>query len=173
MSDQSFEFILKELNKPIEIPTLSDYNVVWNSPSKNSLGSMPSGNGDIGVNLWVEENGDLIFYLSKTDAWSENARLLKIGKVRLSLTPNPFKKGKPFLQELKVEDGLIHIEAGDSKEKVSIDIWVDANHPVVELDVNSETLITASVNTEPWRTERRQIEDAKEMHSAYGLNGLF
>jgi alpha-L-fucosidase 2 len=171
MSDQSVDFIKIELNKPVEIPTLSDYNVVWNSPSKNSLGSMPAGNGDIGVNLWVEENGDLVFYLSKTDAWSGNARLLKIGKVRLSLTPNPLKKGKLFLQELQVEDGLIHIESGEPGEKVVIDIWVDANHPVVELDLKSENPLTASVKTEPWRTEKRLLNNKVEIHSAYGLTG--
>jgi len=170
-TDESPAFITQELNNSVEIPMLSNYNVVWNSPSENSLGSMPAGNGDIGVNLWVEENGDLLFYLSKTDAWSGNARLLKIGKVRLSLTPNPFKKGKPFLQELKVEDGLIHIVAGDPKKKVTITIWVDANHPVVELDVNSEVAISASVKTEPWRTEKRPLDDKTEIESAYGLTG--
>jgi hypothetical protein len=151
--------------------TLNTYNVVWNTPSQNSLGSMPAGNGAIGVNLWVEENGDLLFYLSKTDAWSENARLLKIGKVRLSLSPNPFLEDKPFLQELILEDGLIHIEAGKGEDKVSIDVWVDANHPLVELDVKSKTGITASVKTEPWRTERRQLDNKVEIHSAYGING--
>jgi hypothetical protein len=29
-------------------------NVVWDSPSRNSHGSMPLGNGDIGINAWVE-----------------------------------------------------------------------------------------------------------------------
>ena len=48
---------------------LGKYNVIWNSPSNNSSGSMPIGNGDIGMNLWVEANGDLVFYISKTDAW--------------------------------------------------------------------------------------------------------
>ena len=157
-------------NKNIPSSTLNNYNVVWNTPSLNSLGSMPTGNGDIGINLWVEENGDLLFYLSKTDAWSENARLLKLGKVRLSLSPNPFKKGMPFLQELILEDGLIHIKAGKKKEQVSIDVWVDAHHPVVELDVKSEAPISAQITTEPWRTERRQIT-GNEIHSAYGLNG--
>lgn len=171
MSDQSFDFIITALNKPIKIPTLSDYNVLWNSPSENSMGSMPSGNGDIGINLWVEENGDLLFYLSKTDAWSGNARLLKVGKVRLSLTPNPFKSGKQFLQELKIEDGLIHIEAGEEFEKVSIDVWVDANHTAVELDIKSEIPLTANVKTEPWRTKKRQLSDKAEIHSAYGLTG--
>ncbi|NND09090.1 MAG: hypothetical protein HKN87_22185 [Saprospiraceae bacterium] len=146
------------------------YNVVWTSPSSSALGSMPAGNGDIGINLWVEENGDLLFYLSKTDAWSENARLLKIGKVRLSLSPNPFQTGLPFLQELVLEDGLIHLEAGKEGEQVSIDVWVDAHHPVVELDVTSDVPLNARIRTEPWRTERREIT-GDEIHSAYGLNG--
>ena len=171
MANQSIAFINEELNKSSELPTLSDYNVVWNSPSANSLGSMPLGNGDIGINLWVEENGDLLFYLSKTDAWSENARLLKLGKVRLSLSPNPFQTGRPFLQELLLKDGVVHIGAGAKEELVSIDIWVDANHPVVELDVKSEIPISALVSTEPWRTERRQITDKNEIHAAYGIHG--
>ena len=153
-----------------EIKALDDCNVTWYSPSKNSLGSMPAGNGDIGINLWVEENGDLLFYLSKTDAWSENARLLKLGKIRLSLSPNPFKKGANFSQELVLRDGVIHIEAGESDERVIIDVWVDAYHPAVEIDVASQKKISASVSTEPWRMEPREIaEDSPEIHSAYGL----
>jgi len=81
---------------------LSQYNVVWGTPSKGSSGSMPIGNGDIGLNVWVEEGGDLLFYISKTDAWSENARLLKLGRVRVKLLPNPFEKGMPFKQTLKL-----------------------------------------------------------------------
>lgn len=163
------------INLPLSIPTdehqnyLNSYNVAWDSPSLNSLGSMPAGNGDIGINLWVEENGDLLFYISKTDAWSENARLLKIGKVRLSLSPNPFKTGSPFSQVLVLEDGVIHIEAGEKKEKVTIDVWVDANHPVIDLDINSQQDVVAQISTEPWRTETRTIADTKEIHSAYGL----
>lgn len=146
-------------------------NVVWHSPGENSLGSMPSGNGDLGINLWVEKNGDMLFYLSKTDAWSENARLLKLGKVRLSLSPNPFKDGNYFLQKLILEDGTIRVEAGKESERVTIDIWVDANNPVVELDVKSKKPVHANVRTEPWRTERRLLNNATELHSAYGLNG--
>ena len=145
-------------------------NVVWNSQSENSLGSMPAGNGYIGINLWVEKNGDLLFYLSKTDTWSENGRLLKVGKVRLSLSPNPFKEGIPFQQKLNIANGLIQIEAGEDGSKVSIEAWVDANNPVVELDVKSEKPIRATVSTEPWRNKRRKIESKVELHSAYGLH---
>jgi hypothetical protein len=169
MARQSVDFIGKELMKSPR--RHAAYNVVWSSPSVNSLGSMPAGNGDMGINLWVEKNGDLQFYLSKTDAWSENARLLKIGKIRLSLSPNPFMEGISFVQELKVTDGVIHIEAGEKGNKVSIDVWVDAHHPVVEVDVESDQALHAQVSTEPWRTSRRQITHANELHSAYGLNG--
>ncbi len=172
MANQSLKNIVRELNKIISVTTIDDCNVIWDSPSKNSLGSMPAGNGDIGINLWVEENGDLLFYLSKTDAWSENARLLKLGKVRLSLSPNPFKTGEPFTQELILKDGVIHIEAGEGEDKVDIDVWVDANDPVVELDVKSQKQISASVATEPWRLEQREIADEVEIHSAYGLKSF-
>ena len=65
------------------------FNVVWDSPSKDSSGSMPLGNGDIGLNVWVEECGDLVFYIGKTDAWSETVRLLKIGRVRVQALAEP------------------------------------------------------------------------------------
>ncbi len=55
-------------------------NVIWDSSSRDSWGSMPAGNGDIGANVWVNPDGEIHFYISKTDAFSENGRLLKIGK---------------------------------------------------------------------------------------------
>jgi hypothetical protein len=76
------------------------------------------------------------------------------------------------LQELILKDGVIHIEAGKPGEQVSIDVWVDANHPVVELDVKSQKKITASVTTEPWRLEQREIADNAEIHSGYGLRSF-
>src|SRR5687767_1930632 len=36
---------------------LDRYNVEWTSPSRDASGSMPLGNGDIGLNVWVEEGG--------------------------------------------------------------------------------------------------------------------
>ena len=42
------------------------------------------------MNVWAEADGDLLLLLSKTDAWSDNGRLLKLGRVRISMDPNPF-----------------------------------------------------------------------------------
>ena len=48
---------------------------------------MPLGNGDLGLNVWVEKSGDLLLYLSKTDAWSDDVGgskgLLKLGRIRV------------------------------------------------------------------------------------------
>ena len=85
-------------------------DVVWNSQSRNSSGSMPCGGGDIGMNVWVEE-GDVLFYLSRSGTFDENNCLLKQGRFRIRLSPNPFKETKEFRQELMLNDGFVEISA--------------------------------------------------------------
>ncbi len=72
-------------NLPADVLSkLTNYNVIWTSPSTNgSPGSLPIGNGDLTANVWVENGGDLMMYLGKSDSWSEATRLLKIGRTRL------------------------------------------------------------------------------------------
>lgn len=147
----------------------SAYNVVWVTPSVNSLGSMPLGNGDIGMNAWVEANGDLFFYLSKTDAWSENGQLLKLGKIRISLEPNPFATGKPFRQELKLTDGEMVIHAGKPADEVVITVRADANHPLAEIEVTAKKPVRIKAELQPWRTVRRAMTNKEELFSVYGL----
>ncbi|WP_126246173.1 DUF5703 domain-containing protein [Chitinophaga rhizosphaerae] len=144
---------------------LSDYNVVWETPGENANASMPIGNGDIGANVWVEPNGDVVFYVSKTDAWSEIGRLLKLGKVRVSISPSPFKKIS-FRQELKLQNGEILISYGDVKMK----IWIDANNPVMQVDIESKEPVRVAVKYENWRRERRKIE-GEEDGSVWGIGG--
>jgi len=143
-------------------------DVTWKTPSKDSSGSMPLGNGDVGLNVWVEEGGDLLFYLAKTDAWSENARLLKLGRIRIKLSPNPLVQGQPFMQHLRLHDGEILIEAGQGHQAVSLRVWVDAHHPVAHVDAESNSPIEVQASLETWRTARRELK-GKERFSAYGL----
>ena len=112
------------------------FNVVWDSPSVNHHGSMPLGNGDIALNAWMTKDGDLQFYISKTDAWGDNARLLKVGKVRIHLEPNSIATGKAFRQELNLQKGCVEIGIGDAAE-TKIRLWVDANHPVIYVTAES------------------------------------
>ena len=143
-------------------------SVVWDSPSAGPEGSMPLGNGDIGLNAWVEADGDLLFYIAKTDAWSENARLLKLGRIRVALSPNPFRAGLPFVQTLDTATGIMRVVAGTPESKTTLELWVDAHNPAVRFQAESETPVEIRVTVESWRTEPRNLRDV-ERHSAYGL----
>ena len=149
---------------------LTRQNVVWDAPSKNSSGSMPIGNGDIGLNVWAEPNGDVVFLIGKTDAWSENARLLKLGRVRVRFSPNPLADAGSFRQELRLRQGEIAFRLGEGPNAIAATLWVDANRPVVHLDAESPSPIEMRATLEVWRTARRELE-GPEADSAYGLDG--
>ena len=72
-----------------QLDDLQKNNLVWTSQSKNSGESMPCGGGDIGLNVWVE-NGELFFYASRSGTFDEHNTLLKMGRVRMKFTPNPY-----------------------------------------------------------------------------------
>jgi len=136
---------------------LDAYNVIWTTPSKNSSGSMPLGNGDIGLNVWVEEGGDLLLYIGKTDSWDENSRLLKLGRLRLHFSNNPFAAGKPFRQVLRTEEGAIEIAAGPDGRELRARLWVDANRPVVRIETESEQAFELETRLELWRKDDRTL----------------
>ena len=136
--------------------SLRDYHVVWESPGRDYNGSMPVGNGDIGLNAWVEDDGDICFYIGKTDAWGDNGRLLKVGKVRVGCDPAIIFPGSSFTQELDLQSGTIRIgSTGDingRKAAFNISLWVDANHPLIHLQQESSIPVTMTASIELWRT---------------------
>ena len=130
------------------IDSLAGCNVVWDSPSANSFGSMPLGNGDVGINVWVEPNGDLLFYIAKVDAYDAGHYLPKLGRVRLRTEPalDPTK----FRQSLLLEEAAVEIIAGDTNFRV----WVDANAPVIRVQGHSATPRKVTLTAEtlrPWK----------------------
>ena len=135
-------------------PRIEDYNVTWDSPSENHHGSMPLGNGDIGINAWIAPAGDVQFYIGKTDAWDDNARLVKVGAIRVHLEPNPFADNWPFRQTLSLRDATLKVEAGEGARRVGVQVWVDANLPVVHVAVESASPVDATAAIELWRTQR-------------------
>src|ERR1035437_7754679 len=76
--------------KAQRVSPVSTYDVVWNSLGTNEDSSMPLGNGDVALNVWTEQNGDILLLIAKSDTWNENGQLLKPGRVRIRLEPNPF-----------------------------------------------------------------------------------
>lgn len=147
---------------------LTPYNVIWTTPSKGSSGSMPIGNGDVGLNVWVQQSGDLVLLVSKTDAWSENCRLLKLGRLRIKLSPNLLSGGGAFRQELRLREGQIVIQSGRGEKAIELHVWVDANRPVVRIEAAGPSEFEMRASLEVWRSEPRQLV-GDEIHSAYGL----
>jgi len=122
------------------------YNVVWTSPSKDATGVMPLGNGDIATGIYAIEGGDLYLLLAKNDAFNFAGDIYKTGRVRVSLSPNPFKPGKPFRQTLDLPTGSIRIEA----DGVTLRIWADANRAVYHVEIAAPQEIAVMAQPETW-----------------------
>ena len=143
-------------------PTTADLDaldVTWASPSADSWGSMPVGNGSIGLNVWVENSGsrDLVFYIGTGDAYDRNGELLKLGRVRVSLDPNPFASGATFTQRLRLRKGQIEIISETSSVRVDLIIWVDANNEVIHVKGTTNTDVDIEVELETWRNSERNL----------------
>nr|WP_315197571.1 DUF5703 domain-containing protein [uncultured Flavobacterium sp.] len=145
-----------------QIPVLENYNQIWNTQSNNASESMPFGGGDIGLNVWVEK-GDLYFYFSRSGTFDEHNTLLKLGRVKVSLTPNPFKDSEGFRQELVLKDGYISIAQKDTKIK----LWVDVFNPVIHLDLESKTPLKMTTSYESWRHKNRDSKGKANNANSY------
>lgn len=129
---------------------------------------MPIGNGEMGMNVWVEENGDLFMLVSRTDAWSEACRLLKVGRVRVRLTPNPFTKGLPFRQELVLHDGKIVIKAADMTLTLSMVPTSGSGIDIACLEGKGKTVRRLEVGFDVWRNTRRELK-GEELGSSWTM----
>lgn len=132
---------------------LDAYNIVWDSPSKNSSESMPCGGGDIGLNVWVED-GDILFYMQRSGSLAEQNEYLKLGRMRVTLDPNPFlEPDRSFRQELKLREGHVEIESADGDDSTLVRIWTEVHRPVIHVEIESSTPVDASATYENWRIE--------------------
>jgi alpha-L-fucosidase 2 len=151
------------------------YNVVWKSPSKDAMGSMPLGNGDVGLNAWIEPGGDLLFYISKGDAYAGDQTLFKLGCVRLHLEDHPLMKEggitSEFNQLLDISTGQIKVDVGHGE--VTARVWVDANRPVVHVEVTSLHPRDVTASYTNWRKPGREeviIDDKSDRVLWYHRN---
>jgi hypothetical protein len=129
---------------------IKDYNIVWNAQSKNSGESMPLAGGNMGCNVWVENN-DLLFYFSSPGARDENGALLKFGRTRVNFEPNIFENSK-FKQTLNLADGAVYIETESAEYgKATVKLWVEINRPVIHSEIESDFPVVVSTTYENWR----------------------
>lgn len=148
-------------------PSLTPYNIQWTTQSKNSSGSMPIGNGDVGANVWVTKEGKLQLLISKTDAMSEIGRLLKIGKIEMQFSPNILSSDS-FHQELIIEKGVVQIRATEGNRNLKIRCWIDANNPLIHIEAEGNFPVSMTCNNQIWRTKSRLLT-GDERHSGYGV----
>lgn len=151
------------------------YHVVWNTPSKNASESMPVGGGDIGCNVWVE-SGDVMLYIQRSGCFSENGEYLKLGRIRLSFSPNPFDQEEIFKQELVLKDGYVCIESkGKLKENsfgIKLKVWIDQFTHSVHISAESEKKTEIKASYENWRFADRLLTDQNRgRFGCFGLEG--
>jgi alpha-L-fucosidase 2 len=141
----------------------NEYDVTWNSPSTSSEDSMPIGNGDLAANIWVT-NGRLHILLAKSDAWSEESRLLKLGKIILSFDPDIFPReptpSSDFRQRLRLKDATVHFTG---KYGSSIHVWIDALANLLKIEVNTSRLaVKVTSELVIWRDRLRNFLPGEE-----------
>ena len=155
-------FLFLSLLVKAQIPVIENYNPIWKTQSNNASESMPLGGGDVGLNVWVEK-GDLYFYFSRSGTFDEHNTLLKLGRVKVSLTPNPFKDNEGFYQELVLKDGYILIAQNNTKIK----LWVDVFKPVIHLDLESKNPLKMTASYESWRHKNRDSRGKANNANSY------
>jgi hypothetical protein len=144
---------------------IADYHVAWDTQSRHSGESMPCGGGDVGLNVWVE-NGDVLFYIARSGTFDETNTLLKQGRIRIKLSPNPLD-GEHFRQELQLEKGGIRISGKNGHQTSSLYIWVDVFHPVIHVEASNNTPLQATILYENWRYEDRPLQKGESHQNAY------
>ena len=146
-----------------------NYDIVWTTPApvfNGSSSSMPVGGGDISLNVWVE-NGTILFYIGKDGCFDKNNSLLKLGRVRLALDPNPFDESQVFEQRLALEDGYIQLRGGDD---ALVKIWVDVFNPVIHVEVATSKATYLTSSLEVWRHKDHLMSMQEQSQSSW--NGM-
>jgi len=161
------------MNPPHAPSPPPSYNIVWNSQSKDSSESMPCGGGDISLNVWVED-GDILFYISRSGSFAEDGEYLKLGRVRITLDPNPFNDiHGTFHQALKLRDGHVEITGtenlNDRETTATVRVWCEVHRPIIRVDIDANRDIQASATYENWRLEDDVLPDDTRRHSAFSL----
>lgn len=157
----SFLLICFLTSCPIAATDYVPEDYVWTTQSKNSSESMPCGGHDIGMNIWVE-NGDILFYISRSGMFDENNTLLKAGRFRLHFNSNPLNHST-FKQRLCLNDGAVYIEAKDLQVK----LWADVYSPNIFVTIHSTSKTDATISFESWRYRNRQVSKAECQQGSY------
>lgn len=127
---------------------ISQCDITYHIPGKSDRSAMPIGDGELCASVWVQD-GEICMYLSRSDARTEYDRTVKLGMVRVSLSPNPFSLGK-FCQTLRLTQGEIQIFG----EGGNVVIWIEKETHSLRMDFHFSKEISIIPQFVCWRTEK-------------------
>lgn len=88
---------------------------------------------------------------------------MKLGRVKITLSPNPFEGKEGFHQELKLKDGYVLVGQNDTKIK----LWVDVFKPIIHVDLESKTPLKMTASYESWRYKNRDSKGKANNANSY------
>jgi hypothetical protein len=142
--------LLGWLSVPALAADLDRFNVVWDSPSQDSLDSMPlSGRMGAGANVWVQD-GSIWIYLAHNGAYDEQGRLLKLGCLRITPASAALAGPPDFRQELNPATGTIAIR-GSGFEAA---LWFAGETLMIETAARKPDALDVAFAT--WRDRKRE-----------------
>jgi len=131
------------------------YNVVWTTPSKDAVARCRWATANWASNLWVEENGDLVFYLSRSDSLSEVSRLLKVVRASL-LVAQPVQGRRTLPPGTLPAKRAMRNRRGRNDKRVTLR---SSSMPAARGVRGSESAspLSATATVECWRTTTRKL----------------
>jgi len=144
------------------------YDVLWESQSKNSAGSMPVGGGDTGCNVWVEKD-ELFVYFQRSGIHDEFNGFPKLGRVRIWTSPNVFAGATDFQQKLHLKEGYITVTAKHAVHgNLHVKLWVEVHRPVIRIEAGSNKALTYHAQYESWRHQPRALDPKSRLGGRWG-----
>lgn len=135
-------------NKPVN---KDPYRVIWDEVGQSADDNVPLGNGEIGLNAWVNPDGTLEFFISRTDSWDEWGRQVKVGALRIMPQGDKPLDTTNYTQTLDTTTGILTATIGKGKDALILKLWVDAERPVIVAEIESPTPIAPKVASRLWR----------------------
>lgn len=140
---------------------ISQYDFQYTGLMKNAMQSIPLGNGDLGANVWADDDAICIL-LSKTDAFSRLHRILKTGFLKLHFPTGVLTERLSF--HLVLNEGILKIE----NENICMQIYADAFVPVYKIEVTGKYADALRLEIVNYRDKPEQI--TPNDRSNYQLN---
>lgn len=146
---------------------LKSMELSWSEPAVGSRESIPLGNGELGINVWVDAAGVIHILLARGDCWSGNGQLMKAGYVRFTLESGGGRLDRLLEHRLSFYEGTQTVLLGGPAQ-AAVTLWVDADAPLLHLEARSEDPLALRCEAVLLRPEPRGFR-GREIHAVTGL----